>query len=199
MTRGFDALKDTDVTAMSGFKVKDMLQKVSDDPQLVTGYTVVLIHVGTNDFGSKEEYDLYVKFKLGKISYQCFVDKSRRLCLNDVHTSFNEFEYEMGNLFRFIYSVNPKVVLLVSSILPRPWDFAYRNGLRRHYNNLIRSCAAYNGVLFLDSARVFLIKNRDLKFHYFGFKGLHLSDKGSNALQTYFSDKLRKAAVGKIY
>ena len=38
-----------------------------------------------------------------------------------------------------------------------------------------------------------------LRADYFGRRGLHLNDRGSFALQTFFSDKLDKAVKGQIY
>ena len=202
MTRGFQNLKDTDVWAHGGFTVVDILQAYQGKMDIFDNYDVILLHVGTNSFGDKEEYFHYVDFTMNKIShaeYDAYLSNTARY-LPDV--DYEQFEYYYSALVALVQAANSRCYILCSAILPRPWDFRRRNRVRCELNHIIQRVADRNSCIYLASDRVFF-KDKNfctkIKRHYFGKKGLHLSDVGSFAFQTYVSDKLRKAIQGSIY
>ena len=196
MTLGFSALKQTDIKAYPGFTVKDLVLEIQRNPDSLEGYDAIILHVGTNNIGEKWQYNQYVDFVMGRMSKPQFVRLQ-----NHWHDTSDDglFKSDYRWLIDTVLWANPSAYILCSAIIQRPWDMKLRNGLRKHFNNIISTLSSQSSLIYISTDRIFYDRRSIFKDCYFGKKGLHLSDKGSLALQTFFSDKLRKAVLKQIY
>lgn len=195
MTKGCDTMKETVTLAFGGFKVRDLVFDVQSNPSQVGEFKCIYLLVGTNDLGSKAEYQDYVLYVSGKLSKTQFYRRQvhwSRVC--DIQAFKNDYLW----LVQTLRWANPSAIFLLSAILPRPWDYKVRDRVRVDFNDAIREVAWETRNIYVAADRAFL-KFGVLREAYFGKKGLHLNDAGSMALQSFVSDKLRKAVKGQIY
>lgn len=135
MTKGFDTLKSTEVYAYGGFDVKRLFQELSDKHYVMKDFSCVVIHVGTNDIGSKQEYNAFVDRNIKGSQPNAVSFKL------DSKLDYNEFCFYYRQLVSLIRYANCEAIILCSAVLPRPWDFDERDLVRRSLNNRIRNLA----------------------------------------------------------
>ena len=196
MTRDVGTLPSTDVFCFRGFTVQSLLSTVKSFPSMVQGYRVIVIHIGTNNFGSKSEWFRWLEYKKGKISGQVLDQVlASSAVVNQDRQVFGECYLE---LVQFVRSLNPEAWILLSSILPRLWDHDRRDEARRSFNVVPQSFTRFPGVVYVKSFHVFF-NGKELKKHYFMDDGLHLSPDGTNAFRSYICAKINRALLGHLH
>ena len=196
ITRSFHSLRNTDVETRRGAKINevhDFLLETSKacDPS----YDVILLHVGTNWLGVKYEWGLYLAFVNGCLTYRQFRRKMIRLNPRPAFQSANLFRAQYTSLINYIQSVS-SAPILISAILPRPWDFDRREHLRRRYNRILRSFHNPPHIYFIATDAPFIRRNV-LRVQLFCPDGF-LNTEGTKVLQSYFMDKIRRARTGRL-
>ena len=160
-------------------------------PQIIKGFKIVVIHLGTNDLGHKREWLQFLQYKDGAISLSHV--KSNLKPVNG-----GRFLKDYRDLLLLIRSLDPAIIILCSSILPRPYDFHWRDTVRVEWNSIIRHLAGEVRAIYLSTSNPFL-KKGSLKASLFKEDGLHLTQAGVDVLISYLGDKIPKALSGLIY
>ena len=156
ITKSMKSTKAAILNTISGCTVKSLYLKLQDQVDMVTGYDYILLHIGTNDFGSKKEwlnYKHYVKH-YGITSAQGY--------MNWCHPGLSGFEpvdsisvdhirHYYTKIIKLIHSLNPNVVLIYSAVLPRFWDHNIRDNTRRSINWIIEDLAHHYGAIYLKT------------------------------------------------
>ena len=144
----------------------------------LSSYKVILILVGTNDLTPKSVWVWY-KMKLRK--GQSTVKNLPR----HPKTPPEAIKSEYRNLLEGIRQENPNIFILVSAILPRPFDFPENKNYLYEVNRELESlCLEFNACYFLKSFKPIPRPT------HFAEDGLHLSQQGSLALQNFFMSHL---------
>ena len=94
------------------------------------------------------------------------------------------------SLLNAIREDNPKIVILVSAILPRPFDFEEnKDNLVETNNSLKALCEEFTFCEYLPSYKPVMFQGKPRHTH-FDEDGLHLSQTGSLTLQRFFASHL---------
>ena len=102
------------------------------------------------------------------------------------------FRDQYTRLIYFVKTVNCQSTILISSIIPRPWDHDRRHLVRISYNNILKKLSNPPAkIFFITSYKPFLktLYKRD---------GIHLSRLGSAVLRSLFCEKIDKAKNGLL-
>ena len=189
-------LKDVEVHTIRGATQIDILKYLKSKGKNIMNQCnpkVLIIHVGTNHLGTKREWGLYRDYRLGNISEINF--KNAIDCLNPMpaNGTATQFHDTFCDIISTIHSTNPEITVLISSILPRPWDFERRSETRMIYNRLLKTLNSKENVFYIPSYRPFLDQNKNINQDCFMPDGLHLSKKGSEQLKSFYQEKIDKA------
>ena len=185
------------VQAYSGSTADMLLEKLADSPELVHNYQIIVIHVGTNHFGSPEEWRLYQRFSKGQLSRSHFEYALRRFPVNPDDHVLQNFGKTVGDILDFIQMVNPECIILVSAILPRVWDHHRRHHVRLQFNDLLRGFnSKLHNRFYINSDNPFLYRHGGVKVELFRPDGLHLADRGVQVFKSFLCEKVDKARRG---
>ena len=196
ITKDLAALKNVEVHTVRGATPENIQTYLQGNlVNLLSQYQVdvLIIHVGTNYLGTKGEWNLYRNHKKGKMSDTSFKESialMNPLPANGTAIHFREIFQSIINTIR---SVNQNITILISAIIPRPWDFERRNDIRMIYNKLLQNFNSQSDVFYIPTYRPFLDKSKSPIEDYFMPDGLHLSKKGTEQLKSFFQDKIDKA------
>ena len=123
---------------------------------------VIIIHVGTNYLGTKQEWSLYpnlVKGKLSETNYKQSIKRQNPLPENGTAIHFRD---TFQRIIDTIRTNNWDVTILISAIIPRPWDYGRRNNVRIIYNRILQNLNSQPGVFYIPTYRPFLDRNKSL-------------------------------------
>ena len=134
----------------------------------------------------------YIQVLLGLVYLKLVNGQIKKQEYNEILVSMNPplavgpavvFRDNYTNLIGFIKGVNPKATILVSAIIPRPWDHERRHLVRVCYNNLLKKFnSPSDNVYFLPTYNPFFDKSKNLKQDLYNVDGIHLSVLGSIVL-----------------
>ena len=79
LTKGFFAMTNTEVITRRGGTPQKALEFIRSNPHLISNYKVIVLHVGTNWLGSKEEWGLYLRKVNSRITCEEFEARLRDL------------------------------------------------------------------------------------------------------------------------
>ena len=183
LTRTLNPIGYIDVLTRPGATPQKLLHFLEQNPKLLHNYKIVVLHVGTTWLSTKNERLLYLRLVNGHIDRKEY---------NEALSSMNPppaigqaivFRDQYKNLIDFIKTVNPETIILVSAIIPRPWDHGRRNLVRKSYNNLLQKFNSNsNNVYFIPTYKLFFDKSKNLKQDLFNGDGIHLAERGSIVL-----------------
>ena len=162
------AIQDVDIRAFRGYTLKNVTDRIRFDKLDVSGYTRILIHVGSNDISN-------------------MVDKGQ--C--DSLTIFDmKDRYEV--LRNSIRRRNSAAVLLFSAILPRVNRYQLFKGYIRGINFAVEKlCAKSRGAcIFIPSFNVFMLRGKPREALFSDSDGLHLTGGGVDVLESCFQQAL---------
>ena len=137
-----------------------------------------MLHLGTNHFSRKEEWFLFLKMQNNKISRS---EYNIRLSAMNPPLAIGEvvdFRNQYKELIELVKS-HCSATILVSSIIPRPWDHDRRDSVRRSYNKILEEFQSIPNVHYITSYKTFF-QNNNLKENLFLSDGLHLNENGIN-------------------
>ena len=188
------------VLSYSGCTVQRLLDKVERGLIMLEGFKCIIIHIGTNNFGSVVEWRKYKEMKHGKITvveYEKFLDLDNPL---DCNLQLDRFMESYSKLIVCIRERFPDVWIFCSAIIPRPWDHTRRDGMRRVFNDEIAKLCKGRRLLYLKTFLMFYsdLSKNVLKEWYYGTDGLHVSQFGAKALRAFFRDEVHKVVNGLI-
>ncbi len=172
--------QDCQVISLSGFTVDRLNMFVNDYPQLIESRKVILLHIGTNDVGSKANFNSFMSFKLHKSSKPPSYSY-------DITTS--KFNFMYRELIISIISINSSAHILFSPIIFRPYDYSASRELIMQINREIKLISSkgsrydylYTWKSFWDKVdkvpkeKCFLERDQ-----------LHLSEEGTQILRDFF-------------
>ena len=189
----------TDIITKKGADVTRMHSYVAQNPQVVQGYNVITLHIGTNWLSKKEEWFLYLDYVNNQINQNIFLLNLSQLDLKPAIGQADQFQKDFLNLINTIQYLNSKATILISSILPRKWDFDRRDLVRQSYNSILQNFNKLNSVYYIKTSKPFFYAiNHELRSDLFNADGLHLNDGGSRVLRTILCDKIAKALQDKL-
>ena len=186
-------MEKTRVITRRGGTPEKAIDFIKSRPSIVSGYQVIVLHVGTNWLSKKEEWALYLKKVMGELSQEEYRNELNKLnpppAIGDAHRFIHTYQH----LVDLIRSINPNATILVSGIIPQFWDNDRRYHIRVTYNKMLKKFNSQPNVFFIPSYRPFFNKDHQLKTDLFDYDGLHLSSKGAVVLRTFMCEKLDKA------
>ena len=198
MAGNLGQIREGTVKVMRGANPYSVLEFLQETPGLLNKVEVVLIHVETNYIGGKEEWKLYKNYQNNYISKYQYEKALHHLNPPPASGPAICFVEIFQQIIDFIKAQNENAKVLVSGIIPRIWDFARRRSIVAIYNNLLRKFNDQKSVYFIPTHKPYLNQNSEPKSELFCWDGLHLSDKGSIVLRSFFSSKLDKAKKGVL-
>ena len=196
LTKGFFQMVKTEAVTYKGGNTPKMLDLIKSDPNLIQGYEVIVLHLGTNWLSGMEEWGLYLKMVNKVITKESYNTQLRLLNPPPALGKAQTFKDQYQELIDLIKFINKEVTILVSSIIPRSWDHDRRHPVRNIYNKILKSFNKQSRVFFIPSFRPFFDANNNLKCELFDHDGLHLSDRGAVVLRTFFCEKIDKCRQG---
>ena len=157
--------------SFSGDTIAKLSHRIDSKQVSLENFEYVLIHVGTNDV------DNYVNNE-PKFKQKPF----------DIERAFEYIVSDYGNLIGIVRKKKPKIVIILSAILPRPKDHTDTDPLIRKVNGYIeKQMAKTSQIRFLRSYKPFMFGGavkRELFARNDG--GLHLNTEGTNKLHFFF-------------
>ena len=156
-------------------------------------HKVIVLHTGTNWLGHKNEWSFYLQKVKGDLSEEDYSREITKLSPPLANGSEKKFKATFEEIIHYIRAKNPQAKVLISAIIPRPWDHSRRNQVRILYNNILKSLADGRQILFIETYRPFFDGNGNLKCTLSSWDGLHLSSSGSMVLKTFLCDKIDRA------
>ena len=155
--------------------------------------------MGTTWLSTKNEWLLYLRLVNGQIDRK---EYNKALLSMNPPPAIGQaivFRDKCKNLIDFIKIVNPETMILLSTIIPRPWDHERRNLVRKSYNNILQKFKSNsNNVYFIPTYNPFIDNSKNLKQVLFHVDGIHLSDRDSIVLRSFLCEKVDKAIKGLL-
>ena len=139
MTRGFNKLRKTDVICRRGADPIKMLTFVQLNRDIFKKhYKVDILHIGTNFFSDKHEWGKYLEM----VNDQCtFAEYKEYLDISNLTPSKGSVYTFHDILSKIVKTIQRscKASVLVSGIIPRPWDHDRRGNIIPVYNKWCRA------------------------------------------------------------
>ena len=180
--------QDCDVLALPGFTIQRLEHFISMNPDMIKSRKSVLVHIGTNDIGSKQNFNVFMDFQLGKTHMPPHY-------VYDV--SIPKIVDSYKDLIITILAINPFIQIILSSIIFRPFDYSTSKDFIILMNREIKKLSAKSeSIRYLYTWKGFLDKHVKVpKTKCFSVRDqLHLSDEGTQILRDWFSGALSKFA-----
>ena len=199
LTKNFTPIMKADIITRPGANPEKIQKFLEQNRNLLRNYTVVLMHFGTTWLSAKSEWELYLKLVNGIINQDQY--DTQLIRLNPPHATGppEKFRDQYQKVIEFVRSVNKDAIILVSSILPRPWDHQRRHSVRISYNKILQEFNNPSAkVYFIPSYKPFFGPSASLKTELFNPDGIHLSEKGSVVLRSFFCEKIDRAKKGRL-
>lgn len=187
------------VQAFSGSGTSQLLDTLADSPELLHNYGVIVLHVGTNNFGSKAEWKKFLAYQRGEMSTPEFESYLILQNCSAVVSSgeLDSFWRDVNSLIGLMRMVNPSCIILLSAVIPRPWDHTLRFETVKLFNSVLQSFnKKADRIFYIPTCRPFINRDQSAKVDYFWWDGLHLSRKGLNVFKSFIFEKVDKAIRG---
>ena len=197
MTKDFPDFKNHDVVTISGATIPKIIEHVMENCHNFNNYRVIVLHVGTNHFSDRSEWQLYKNYVNRRLSKESYNQILREMNPPPALGTAIKFRDKYQNLIDLVkQSTTAKI--LISAVLPRWWDKDRRHLVRKVYNEILRKMGDGHRVYFSASYRPFFDNNRNLKAELFKWDGLHLSEMGTTVFSTYICDRIRRCIRGEL-
>ena len=148
----------TAVITRKGATPEKILQFVREYPNMVKRYRVIILRVGTNWLGTREEWRLYLRMVNSQITEKEYEAQIRSMNPPSAKGEPEIFRQIYQNLIDLIRQLNPEAKILISSIIPRLWDHARRNEVRMSYNAILQNFSKQDKVYLSAHISPFLTK-----------------------------------------
>ena len=192
-------INNTDIKTKKGYDINAMHSFLAQFPDTLSGYDLIVTHLGTNWLAEKEEWFLYLDYINNHITYDQFLKLLAKMDPKPAKGQADKFQQDYIDLINTIQYLNGKAIILISSILPRKWDFDRRELVRQSYNSILSKFNTLPGVYYINTSKPFFDpKTHLLRSDLFENDGLHLTDKGARVFRKVLSDKIAKASQGRI-
>ena len=190
MVKGFCNLRKTDVICRRGSDPLQLLKYLKGNKKIVkSSYKVIVLHIGTNWFGSKEEWGLYLQLMNNQISnkeYGILIkDKQEKSAKGEA----NVFRKIIIEIISYLQRYSSAIILL-SGIIPRPWDHDKRKYIVENYNYMLSGLCNNINVFYINTPKLFLYSDGEVITRLFSWDGLHLELEGTKQLQSFFSERI---------
>lgn len=136
-----------------------------ENQDLINGYEIIVIHVGTNSIRYKEEWALFLNLINKEITqdvYELGIKDSN----NNPKVSEINFYTQMKNLIDFIQGTT-QTKIIISAILPRPYDHERRLGTVLSFNKILEQFHHPQQVISLIPLKTLQLLTTILRPHYF--------------------------------
>ena len=155
--------------------------------------------MGTTWLSDKSEWALFLKLVNGLIDRDKYEKTIEAMNPPPAIGLASTFRDQYASIIDFIKSMNSEAIILVSAIIPRPWDHDRRNLVRMSYNMILEN---FNNppskVFFIHSYKPFLANSSAINEHLFNPDGIHLNVQGSAVLRGFLCEKIDKAKMGLL-
>ena len=149
----------------------------------LSAYKCVVLLVGTNDMVPKWVWLRY-KYNIRKGNSDYVVPSHSR---TPVHRIIEDYE----RLIMAVKAKNPTIHILISSILPRPFDFRVNKDYLISVNNGLRDmCKRLNRCEFIPTYRGLMKSNKPKSNCFLHSDGLHLFEDGTIIVKRFFTSKI---------
>ena len=195
LTRDFPISMKYDLITIRGATTNKIYKYITEHRHCLQGYKILVLHVGTNHFSSKEEWSWYLRFVQNKISRE---EYNQAICSMNPPPANSRAVTFRDEYCRLLDLVKPEVSkVLVSAIIPRLWDHDRRDLVRRSYNRILEQLEDFENVYFIPSFKPFFRQDH-FRQELFHNDGLHLNELGSKVLCTYICDRVCRAIRGEL-
>ena len=99
---------------------------------------MIFLHIGTTWLSTKDEWSLYLRLVNERINLDEYNAALAELNPPPAVGPAIEFRDQYQKVIEHIRSSNREAIILVSSIIPRPWDHPRRDLVRMSYNRLLQ-------------------------------------------------------------
>ena len=189
MIKGFHPLRKTDVVMRRGADPLRMLKYLQVNTYLFKRkYKVILLHIGTNHFSTKEEWGQYLNLVNDQCTWEEYNNFLSYFSPNPAKGSANAFKEIFGRIINLI-NRHTNALILISGIIPRPWDDDRRGAIIATYNKMLRSLNDRN-VFYINTPNLFLTTDHQIISRLFSWDGLHLNVEGHKQLQSYWGERI---------
>ena len=193
MGKDIGVLKDTRVICQRGATPLSMLTFIRLNRDIFSSPKIILLHVGTNYFGSKTEWSLFQNFKKGRISEPEYERQLKMLNPLPAARTPSDFQKTFEDIIQEIRSINTVAQIIISGIIPRPYDYHRRKSDIEAYNLILHTFNSQHLIYYIPTFKPFLSNSLEIKEELFQEDVLHLSNRGSIVLRSFVCDKLNKA------
>ena len=166
----------TECEFFGGCKVKGLIRKLKDREINISGYKCIVLIIGTCDISDKEVW--YAFRRSGKLPE---------------HTPkpILEIETDYIKLLETISNINSSASILITSIIPRPYDFVYNREYLKELNKKIAGTIKIDPAKykFLNTAKNF-IHCGEIKENLFDNDKIHLSPEGNRVLTDLLNGRI---------
>ena len=158
-----------DVNTVPGANPKKIMKFLREHPRVLHKYHVIVVHIGTTWLSAWSEWALYLRQVNGQISREEYDQALAKLDPPPAIGKAETFRDQYQEILSYIKAENSKAIILVSAIIPRPWDHQRRNLVRKCYNNLLQKFSdPMQKIFFIKTFKPFFGKGQILK------KNLHV-------------------------
>ena len=192
-------MSHTRVITRSGATPSKVIGFIESYPNVVRGYKVIILHLGTNWLSGKLEWGLYLRMANKEITKEDYKNEIVSFNPPPANGPAETFREQFQELIDLIKRLNPTCKILISSIIPRLWDNDRRHLVRQSYNRILEKFGSQERVSFIRSYQPFFDNKRRLKAHLFIWDGLHLSNSGAVVLRSVFCVSIYKALNDLLY
>lgn len=191
MTRGFRELRRTDVVCRRGADPQKLGSFLRMNMSVIKKYhKVIVLHIGTNYFSKKEEWGKYLELVNGQCSLEEYSEALNLLNPTPSKGSIHTFEAQVREIISIIRKKS-NAIILISGILPRPWDNDRRGDIIDVYNRNLKALTQPSyGVHYINTPKLFMSSEIDIVGNLFCWDGLHLNREGYKLLQSFFGERI---------
>lgn len=181
-------LKKADVYSFSGCRIKNLIHKIKFNMIDISNYKVVLINIGTNDLITDKSiwFAYSTQVKKNVPIEDIVLPPHQPSKINIVVSHYKE-------LLDVVRDKNTKAKIIVTGILPRPYDFSVNRQYLMNINAALEDMVSSYRNSYFHRTQCCFIKSKVPKPECFLFDGLHLSPAGTKLLRDIFSCEISKA------
>lgn len=188
MVKGFNNLRKSDVICRRGSDPAKMLKYIQLNMHILKRrYKVIVLHIGTNYFGSRNEWGKYLQFVNDQCSFAEYTEYIDSINATPAKGSVYTFKNTIKLIIDLI-KFHTNALIVISGIIPRPWDHERRANILRVYNDTLKGLQDRR-VVFIDTPKLFFLDD-ELATRFFDWDGLHLNVEGHKLLQSFFGEKI---------
>ena len=115
--RDFPTMKKIQVVALRGATLPKAMEYLQKNMHLLKNKRVIVLHLGTNHFGSKEVWFLYLKMQRNEISKADYASKLSHINPPTANGHEDAFRDQYTKLIKFIQTYTDTPILVYSILL----------------------------------------------------------------------------------